>query len=228
MNMPVRIHRDGKEEKFDRRLEQWIETVAGLCRVIALSRHTNINFKKADMGLVIAFAGEIGSGKSSISKMLETALGWPRVGFGDYLRVEVRRSGGNPNCREALQELGQSLVDAHPESFCRSVLRMVNFRPGGDLLVDGIRHVNIQVIMQRIVLPSETKLVYLSADSNTRYERIRDRNDGQSDFARASQHRVEGEAKNCLTLVADAIVDTRIGAEDPFEVCLRLVRSWSR
>lgn len=180
------------------------------------------------MGLVIAFAGEIGSGKSTVCKMIENDLGWPRVGFGDYLRAEVRRRGGNPNCREALQELGQSLVDTHPESFCRSVLRMVNFRPGGDLLVDGIRHVNIQVIMQRLVLPSETKLVYLSADSNTRYERVWDRNGGQADFARATQHRVEVEAKNCLSRIADAIVDARTDAEDPFEVCMRLIRTWSR
>ena len=180
------------------------------------------------MGLVIAFAGEIGSGKSSVSKALETALGWPRVSFGDYLRAEVGRRGGNPNCREALQELGQSLVDIHPESFCRSVLRMVNFRLGGDLLVDGVRHVNIQVIMRRLVLPSETKLVYLAADSNTRYERVRDRTGGQSDFARATQHRVEGEVKDCLSRIADAVVDTRNDADDPFEVCLRLIRTWSR
>ena len=95
-------------------------------------------------GLVICFSGRIASGKTSITQTLSTALGWPRAGFGDYLRTRIAREGGVPNSREALQDLGQSLVDADPDGFCREVLKSGNFERGGYLLLDGIRHADIQ------------------------------------------------------------------------------------
>src|SRR3982751_2032964 len=86
------------------------------------------------MGIVVSFAGRIGSGKSSVSNVLAEALGWPRAGFGDYLRDELRRRGGDMASRQALQDLGQSFVEVDPEAFCRSVLGRVckGFQPESD------------------------------------------------------------------------------------------------
>ena len=179
------------------------------------------------MGLVVSFAGQIGSGKSSVSNMLAETLGWPRVGFGDYLRDEVRRCGGNPDSRKALQDFGESLVDSNPEIFCHSVLDVVGFSPGADLLLDGVRHGNIQKIVQRIVAPSKAKLIYLSADDCTRFERVMIRPDGQADFARANQHQVEGELKDSLPALADKVVDTGVGINAAVRNCLSLIHTWS-
>ena len=180
------------------------------------------------MGLVVSFSGQIGSGKSSISSALAKTLGWPRVSFGDYLRAEVKRRGGNPNSRHMLQKLGQVLVDTHPESFSQSVLDMADFMPGGDLILDGIRHVEVQTIISRLVVPSEAKLIHLSADVSTRLERVAARPDGQSDFTRTDRHQVEEELRNRLPTFADAVVDARADVEITCRKCLNLIRTWSR
>ena len=179
------------------------------------------------MGLVVSFSGQISSGKSSISSALAKTLGWPRVSFGDYLRAEVERRGGNPNSRHMLQQLGQVLVDTHPESFSQSVLDMADFIPGGDLILDGIRHVKVQTIISRLVVPSEAKLIHLSADVSTRLERVAARPDGQSDFTRADRHQVEEELRNRLPTFADAVVDARADVEITCRKCLNLIRTWS-
>ena len=179
------------------------------------------------MGLVVSFSGQIGSGKSSISSELAKTLGWPRVSCGDYLRAEVKRHGGNPNSRHVLQELGQVLIDSHPESFSQSVLDMANFISGGDLILDGIRHVKVQTIISQLVVPSRAKLIHLTADDITRFERVAARPDGQSDFTRADRHQVEEELRNSLPAFADAVVDARADVETTCRKCLSLIRTWS-
>lgn len=180
------------------------------------------------MGLVVSFAGQIGSGKSSVSCALAKILGWPRVGFGDYLRAEASRRGSNPDSRQVLQDLGQSLVDACPETFCRAVLDMADFNPGGDLLLDGIRHVDIQIVVGRLVAPSKTKLLYLSAEDSTRLKRVADQLDCKSEFTRADQHQVEAELKDNLPTIADAVIDTQTDTDAVVRKCLGLIRSWCR
>ena len=56
--------------------------------------------------------------------------------------------------REQLQDLGQSLVEADPDAFCRNVLANAGFVPGGNILLDGIRHVDVQRRVASIVKPS--------------------------------------------------------------------------
>jgi hypothetical protein len=95
------------------------------------------------MSLLLCFSGQIGSGKSSVSAAVAEALGWRRTGFGDYLRSEITLLGGNPDSREALQDLGQRRVDEDPKSFCRDVLTAGGFKSGDNFIVDGVRHVSI-------------------------------------------------------------------------------------
>ena len=106
------------------------------------------------MGLVVCLAGQIGSGKSSVTRALGKALGWPATGFGDYLRCELTRRGGDPSSRRGLQDLGQQLIDSDPEGFCRAVLGAGDFTAGSDLLVDGVRHTDILRRLKRLVAPS--------------------------------------------------------------------------
>jgi hypothetical protein len=158
-------------------------------------------------GLVVCFSGRIGSGKTSITHVLSTALGWSRAGFGDYLRARIAREGGDPNSRQALQDLGQNLVDADPDGFCLDVLKSANFQPGGNLLLDGIRHVDIKNRITRLVAPSRSILIHLTLDDAELLKRIESRPQGSVDLPRAEKHRVESELTSSLPQIADRVVD---------------------
>jgi dephospho-CoA kinase len=177
------------------------------------------------MTMLVCFSGQIGSGKSSVSTVVATALGWRRTGFGDYLRAEIVRAGGDPHSRESQQDLGQRLVEADPEAFCRSVLTAGGFTPGDDFLIDGVRHVEIFRILARIAAPSTARLLFLNAGEAHRLARVSDRAD-KDDFARAATHRVEAELSIDLPALADAVIDATRPFEDVVADCVAIVRTW--
>jgi cytidylate kinase len=177
-------------------------------------------------GLVVCFAGQIGSGKTSVSRRLEDVLGWPRAAFGEFLRAEVSRRGGNPDSREQLQNLGQMLVDEDPVRFCKSVLTSSGFEPGGYLLLDGIRHIAIQRIAAELARPSETRLIYLAASEDGRLERVASRVAGARDFVRASTHRVETELETSLPKIADIVIDSTAPLDKVVNECLSALASF--
>lgn len=179
------------------------------------------------MSLLLCFSGQIGSGKSSVSTAVAAALGWRRTGFGDYLRSEVVRLGGDPNDRKALQDLGQNRVEDDPATFCRDVLAAAGFQPGGDFVIDGIRHVSIFEILAELGKPSQARLLFLGALETTRGARIQTRADAP-DFARASTHRVEAELLDALPKKADGIVNADQPLDRVVSDCLGLVQQWQQ
>lgn len=122
--------------------------------------------------IALALAGRIGSGKTSVSKLLSSLLGWPRVGFGDYVRMEAQRQGFDSQSREVLQELGQRLIEEDASAFCNKVLAQVKFSPGSNIIVDGIRHDLMLDIMSKLVRPSIVRLIYLDVSQVTRRQRL--------------------------------------------------------
>lgn len=179
------------------------------------------------MTLLLCFSGQIGSGKSSVSRAVAARLGWPQAGFGDFLRAEILREAGDYHSREALQNLGQRLVKADAEGFCRSVLAAGGFSPGVDFVVDGVRHVEIFRTLARIAEPSTARLLFLSADEAHRLERIADRGD-ENDFARAVTHPVEAELRDQLPSIAHAVVDASRPFDDVVADCLAEIEVWQR
>lgn len=177
-------------------------------------------------GLVVCFAGKIGSGKSSVSRRLAEGLAWPRAAFGDYLRAEISRLGGDPESREQLQNLGQKLVDEDPSRFCRAVMMSSGFVPGGDLLLEGVRHVRIQRIVAELAHPSQTKLVYLAASEDERLKRVAEHVDGESDFDRASTHPVETELETSLPKITDILIDGAAPVDEVVNQCLSAMASF--
>jgi cytidylate kinase len=177
------------------------------------------------MSLLLCFSGQIGSGKSSVSTAVAAALGWRRTGFGEYLRNEIIRSGGDPNDRKALQDLGQQRVDADAAAFCRNVLAAAGFTLGDDLVIDGIRHVAIFEKLAEVSKPSEARLLFLGAPESIRNARIENRADAQ-DFRRASSHRVESDLEDALPQRADAVIDAEQAMDRVVAECLDLVQQW--
>jgi cytidylate kinase len=177
------------------------------------------------MSVLLCFSGQIGSGKSSVSKAVAEALGWSRIGFGEYLRNEVTRLGGDPNGRRALQDLGQMRVNDDPVAFCRDVLNAGGFKPGDNFVIDGIRHISIFEILAQLGKPSNARLLYLRASESARMARVEVRSDS-SDFARASRHRVEAELSDMLPQRAHGIVSADQSLDCVVSDCLNLVQKW--
>jgi cytidylate kinase len=177
------------------------------------------------MSLLVCFSGQIGSGKSSVSAAVAEALGWRRTGFGDFLRAEIARSGGDPTCRQALQDLGQQRVDNDPEAFCRDMLSAGGFQPGDDYVVEGVRHVAIFRILRVLVAPSTARLLFLQASDAARTARIETRSD-HADFDRAGGHRVEADLRNALPERADAVIDADRAIGGVIADCLTQIGSW--
>ena len=156
-------------------------------------------------GIVACFAGKIGSGKTSVTKALAQCLNWRRVGFGDYVRGELARRGGDAEARKELQELGQRLAESDQVSLCRAVLSLGHFKPGDDLLVDGIRHAAVYRVLTDIVKPSRTYLFYLRATDDVRGSRAAER--GEVTSMSAQSHLAEAELTTTIPSMADAVVD---------------------
>ena len=157
--------------------------------------------------LVLAFAGRIASGKSTLSTGVAQVLGWPRVSFGDYVR-QVARHRGLEESRSVLQELGAALIAQGWETFCHTVLGQVAWEPGQSLIIDGIRHAEALAVLRQLVAPSELRLVFITVNEPTRASRLRQRDIPDCEtLQRIEDHATEAQVGTVLPGMADFLVD---------------------
>ena len=181
----------------------------------------------AERSLLVCFSGKIGSGKTSVSTAVASALGCRWTSFSDCLRAQIEDRGGDPECRQALQDLGQGRIEEDAESFCREVLAAAGFVAGEEFVLDGVRHVDLLPHLTRIAAPSEVRLIFLDADAEVRNVRVAERSDrARRDFDRASRHVVEADMEVDLPSSADAIVDGSLSEADAVARCIALIQSW--
>lgn len=174
--------------------------------------------------LILTFSGPIGSGKSSLSKRVAKSLGWKYVSFGDYVRV-VACQRGMGNSREALQNLGTSLIEElGRNNFCRSVLAQVNWTTGEDLVLDGIRHVEILDSLREVTKPSEVSLVFIKVEESDIKARASGKHPVQ-DRSRVGRHSTEEQVHSTLSDLADLNVDGRKPVEDLVREAVMWVRN---
>ena len=177
--------------------------------------------------LLVCFSGKIGSGKTSTSNAVANVLGCGYTSFSNYLRDAVAGRGGDPDCRKALQDLGQNRIEQDAESFCRDVLAAAGFVPGQDFVLDGVRHFEVLQHLVRIAAPSEVRLFFLEADSGLRSSRVGERSAKEGeDFDRAASHVVEAELADKLPMAAHAIIDSSVAGCDVIDQCLGLIDKW--
>lgn len=171
---------------------------------------------------VLAFAGGIASGKSTLSQAVAQSLGCPRVTFGGYVRTEAKRRGVSDD-RKTLQRIGEELVAQDAEGVCRAVLAQAAWLPGSALVVDGVRHVNIVDLLRRLVAPSGFRLVHVSASEQARSRRLVSRGGNKSELRTLDTHSTEKDVPDRLRELADLRVD----GENPLEAVIDEVSRWA-
>src|SRR5579859_1042107 len=157
--------------------------------------------------LVVAFAGKIGSGKTTLTTALAEFLKWPRASFGDYVRTAVRER-GLPQTRYNLQRVGTELLHNDIGKFCKSVLLSSGWNGNQSLIIDGLRHTETIDVIREIVLPATLKIVFISISDNTRLQRLKNRGEGNADAIEdADRHSSEQQVASVLRGCADLLVD---------------------
>jgi dephospho-CoA kinase len=180
-------------------------------------------FCKRQMPIVIAIAGRIGSGKTTLSKDLANALQCMRASFGDYVRGAVQER-GLPPTRENLQVIGTQLLIGDPRRFCSSVLSSCGWQPGKDLVIDGLRHIMTIPIIRRLVEPAAMKIVYVSVPEEIRLQRLKDRGEGDArNVARIESHSSELELEPIAQLA-----ELAVRGDKPREANVAEIAAWLR
>jgi dephospho-CoA kinase len=157
------------------------------------------------MPFVVAIAGRIGSGKTTLSKDLAVSLACPRATFGDYVRQKVQER-ELPPTRENLQVIGTELLERDPDRFCESVISMSGWKSGHDLVIDGLRHLRTISIIRRITAPAGLKIVYVSIPEQVRLKRLLDRGEGDTqNVARIESHSSEQELQSIADMADIAV-----------------------
>ena len=195
---------------------QVASTSAGLPRELLLNNVDLIRLNPVDRGLllralepqIIAFAGQRGSGKTTISEGVAKVLNWQRASFGEYLRAAAKRQGVDADATENLQELGASLAK-DPDRFCDAVLTFSKWEAGEPLIVEGVRHGSILESLRRKVAPLEVRLVYLDIGEAERVKRLSLREfSTQERIDAVEKHSTESQVKRILSDAADFHVST--------------------
>lgn len=164
-------------------------------------------------GLVLAISGALGSGKSNLTRALHDRLHWRRVSFGDQVRKVAEDASKDRNDRSILQQLGQFLVLTDPQQFVRDVLDQGLAQPNPNstaenLIVDGVRHVEILLELRKQVVPRAVRLVYLKTDIETRQVRLVQRDHVERRIAaRYDSDISEAQVARILPQYADLTLD---------------------
>lgn len=156
------------------------------------------------MSKVIALAGKVNSGKSTIGKQFAESQGWSYVSFGDYVR-QVTRDRSLPDVRESWQSVGEELVRTNMEGFCRSVLSQApDWKHGMPLVIDGVRHIEVNNLLMKLVEPSRYVLALVEVDDETRKRRADEEGSGESDLiGKIDAHSTELQVAQVLRHVAN-------------------------
>jgi len=166
--------------------------------------------------IIVGFAGKIGSGKTTVSAAVAEALNWRYTSFGAYVR-EIAQQRGRGESRTTLQEIGASLV-ANPDELCRSVLAQVAWKPGMNVIMDGIRHAEIVDSLRRVTVPSAVYLIYIRIDDAERIRRQTAREIiSNREISGYDSHTTEADAKSVLPSMADIVIDGSLPVSENIE-----------
>ena len=168
--------------------------------------------------MLIAFSGPIGAGTSNLSARVAERLGWPRVKFSDTIRRVALEQSNDPDDLEVLQAIGQSLVVDRLSEFVREVLQSADWRNDQNLIVDGLRHVEVKTEMLRQIGPIPLHVVHVERN---RPERALSRGLDEARLEQLDRELSEAQLERILPQYANCILD---GSIDHDELAERVVQ----
>lgn len=165
-------------------------------------------------GTVVTLSGAIGTRRSDIAVALADRLGWVRVKFSTVIASQLAAGGAEPDDRRLLQKLGQELVQTDVEGFVAGVLaQAVGWKPGSNLVVDGLRHAEVRLALLNAVRPSSLHYVHVEVDEVTRQSTAETvRGIQERLLYRYDQDLTEAQLPKILPAYADQIVDGSLPA----------------
>jgi cytidylate kinase len=170
------------------------------------------------MVCIIALSGRSKVGKTTLGKMLATALEVPFASFGDYIRKEAYRLGLENLSSRRLQDLGTETVARDIKGFCKAVLQEAGFVAGRGLVLDGIRHMAALKAIEEVAR-QPVKLIYLDSSLADRMKR-------SGLTARKLQeidsHSVEHD-QSLLKSAADIVITTSADVH----ACFQTLQDWT-
>lgn len=185
--------------------------------------------------LVIALAGQARSGKTTIAEELGRRMRLNVTRFSDEIAREAISRGlplHPPATRRAsLMELGAELVADDVRGLTERVLQAGGWRPGGSIIVDGIRHVSAARALQDLVAPVPFLLVLVSAPDDVRQARLQAEGIGGAAILKSmNAHSTERELADALPAMAHITVS---GTADLIEAVEQIAgdvraRGWER
>lgn len=161
---------------------------------------------------IAAFAGPIGSGKSSIADHLANRTGAVRRSFGAAVR-EIAEERSIPTDRSSLQDLGELVIAEEGWDWFTS--RTVGDSVGGDLVVlDGVRHVGAVEALERCAEDGGFHLIYVDCRDEVRFGRLSRRDGiGLSEATAVDAHANEREAL-LVRARADLVISNDVDEPD--------------
>jgi len=170
------------------------------------------------LSCAFAFSGAIGSGKTTLSLALSEKISCSYASFGGYIRMLAMDNGYKDPSREQLQQIGEYLVNTDTVNFCEAVLHSAGWQKGENLVIDGVRHLEVLRTLHRILIPQRLVLIYVEVEDHKRVERIKSR--GLEIISSLdSKHSTEVQVPAKLKNIADLIVDS----SDPVESNIELI-----
>jgi dephospho-CoA kinase len=155
--------------------------------------------------MIVAFAGRIGSGKSTLSKALASQFSWAWTSFGDAVRREARARGLSED-REVLQDLGNELIGSGWEHFCAVTISQSGWDRDQPLVVDGVRHRGAFDSLRDLASPEHFILIFVDTPLARRRAWLVDRGMSETEIASADAHSNENELYAVMA-AADVVLD---------------------
>lgn len=116
---------------------------------------------------VYCISGKIGSGKTTIGKMIANEIGGIHGSVSDFLKAELKKQGITTPTREQLQDLGVAYIENGWVEFASQTVKHIGRKKELPFVIDGIRHINFLNAIKMICWPAPVYEVVLHANDDT-------------------------------------------------------------
>ena len=151
---------------------------------------------------VYCISGKIGSGKTTIGKMIANEIGGIHGSVSDFLKAELKKTRHYNANKRTIAGSWVAYIENGWVEFASQTVKHIGRKKELPFVIDGIRHINFLNAIKMICWPAPVYEVVLHANDDTLQQHISIR--GAEVFD--STHRAEGDLEGLLA-IADIVID---------------------